>query len=112
MLKVDIIRLHHMLESTCEAISFINSKTRESLETDRQLVLALVKSIEIIGEAASKITNECRSKNPQIPWQNIINMRNRLIHAYFNINYDILWKTVTDDLPPLVKELEKILHDQ
>ena len=65
--------------------------------------------VEIIGETATKITKECQKDLSQIPWPNIIGMRNRLIHAYFDINLEILWKTVTEDLPGLIDELEKIL---
>lgn len=98
-----------MLDSAKEAEHFAKNKTRISLNADRKLVLALVKSIEIIGEAAANVTKECRKELPQIPWQNIVGMRNRLIHAYFNINLDVLWKTVTEDLPPLIAGLEKIV---
>lgn len=105
----DLVRLRHMLDAAREAESFAQGKTRSSLDTDRKLVLALVKSIEIVGEAAAKVTKKCRKDLPQIPWQNIIGMRNRLIHAYYDINLDILWKTVTEDLPPLIAELEKIV---
>ena len=109
MRKDDSIRLHHMLDAAKEAESFLQNKTRSSLDADRKLALALVKCIEIIGEAASKISNESRGALPQIPWPNIIGMRNRLIHAYFDINLDILWKTVLEDPPPLILELEKIV---
>lgn len=107
MQRDDAIRLRHMLDAAKEARSFIQNKTRSSLDTERQLELALVKCIEIIGEAANRITNECRKDLPQIPWANIVGMRNRLIHAYFDINRDILWTTVSEDLPPLIAELEK-----
>ena len=70
-------------------------------------MLSLVKSIEIIGEAAANVTIKCREDFPQIPWRDIISMRNRLTHVYFDINLDILWKTVVEDLPPLIAELEK-----
>jgi uncharacterized protein with HEPN domain len=109
MLKSDAIRLRHMLDAAKEARSFIQKEERRSLEVDRKLVLALMKSIEIIGEAAVKVTVECRENFPQIPWPNIIGMRNRLTHAYFDINLDILWKTVTEDIPDLIDELEKVL---
>lgn len=109
MQKDDAVRLRHMLDAAREAASFAKNKTRRSLDTDRKLVLALIKSIEIIGEAAAKVTQKCRKSLPQIPWPNIIGMRNRLIHAYFDINLDILWKTVTEDLPALIAELEKIV---
>ena len=108
MRKDDSIRLQHMLDAAREAESFSQNKTRNSLDTDRKLALALVKCIEIMGEAAAQISNQSREALPQIPWADIIGMRNRLIHAYFDINLDILWKTVVEDLPPLVAELEKI----
>ena len=109
MRKDDSIRLQHMLDTAREAASFSRNKSSRSLDTDRKLALALVKCIEIIGEAAAQISNESREALPQIPWSDIIAMRNRLIHAYFDINLDILWKTVIEDLPPLISELEKIL---
>jgi uncharacterized protein with HEPN domain len=109
MQKDDAVRLRHMLDAAKEAASFARNKTRKSLNTDRQLVLSLVKAIEIIGEAAANVTTKCREEFPHIPWRDIISMRNRLIHAYFDINLDILWKTVVEDLPPLIAELEKIV---
>jgi uncharacterized protein with HEPN domain len=99
-----------MLEAAEDAREFVAGLTRNSLDTDRKLQLALVKSIEIMGEAASKVTIETRESLSQIPWTSIVGMRNRLIHAYFDINLDILWKTVIEDLPPLVFELEKALQ--
>jgi uncharacterized protein with HEPN domain len=110
MRKDDWIRLRHMLDAAREAESFYQNKTRSFLDTDRKLVLALVKCIEIIGEAATKISKQSREELPQIPWSNIIGMRNRLIHAYFDINLDILWKTITEDIPPMIAELEKIIE--
>jgi uncharacterized protein with HEPN domain len=109
MRKDDVVRLRHMLDAATEAASFAKNKTRSSLDADRQLVLSLVKSIEIIGEAAANVTTECREAFPHIPWRDIVSMRNRLIHAYFDINLDILWKTVIEDLPPLLAELKKIV---
>ena len=100
-----------MLDAAREAESFSQNKTRNSLDTDRKLALALVKCIEIIGEAATQISNESREALPQIPWSDIIGMRNRLIHAYFDINLDILWKTIIEDLPPLISELEKTVEE-
>lgn len=109
MQKDDLVRLRHMLDAAREAEFFARNRTRSSLDIDRKLVLALVKSIEIVWEAAN-VTNKCREDLPQIPWPNIIGMRNRLIHAYFDINLDILWKTVIEDLPPLIADLEKIVE--
>jgi uncharacterized protein with HEPN domain len=74
--------------------------------------LAVVKDIEIIGEAAARISEEAQEAYPQIPWVDIVGMRNRLTHAYFDINLDIVWDTVTANLPPLITELEKILFPE
>lgn len=105
----DLIRVRHMLTAAKEAMEFAAGKTRKNLEKDRIRVLAIIKSIEIIGEAASKVTEEFKSDNKYIPWNDIISMRNRLIHAYFDVNLDIVWQTVKSDLPDLIKALEKIL---
>lgn len=111
MRKDDIIRLRHMLDAAREAMTFAHNQTRGSLDTNRMLTLAIVKSLEVLGEAASKISKETRDTLAQVPWPNIVNMRNRLIHAYFDINLDIVWKTVTRDLPHLISALEQVLQE-
>ena len=72
------------------------------------LVLALIKDVEIVGEAASRVSEESRTGLPGIPWSSVVAMRNRLIHAYFDIDLDILWQTVSEDLPELLVKLECI----
>jgi uncharacterized protein with HEPN domain len=109
MLKPDIVRLQHMVDAANEALCFIAERSKSELQTDRALVLALVKSIEIVGEAASKVSRELKSQSPEIPWADIVAMRNRLIHSYFDVNLDIVWQTVTVELPPLVTEIENLL---
>ena len=71
------------------------------------MLLALVKDVEIIGEAASRVSAETRMEWPDIPWLDIVAMRHRLTHGYFDIDPDIVWSTVTDDLPPLIAQLER-----
>lgn len=110
----DLIRLKHMLDAAREARTFVQNQTQDSLRDNRQLLLALVKDIEIVGEAAARVSRECQSGIPQLPWAAIIGMRNRLIHAYFDIDPDQVWNAVMQDLPPLIAELEKIIpsgHD-
>ena len=109
MRKDDFIRIRHMLDSARDAIEFVCKKTRKDLDKNRILALSLVKSIEIIGEAASKVTDETRKNCPEIPWSIIVAMRNRLIHVYYDIDLDRVWDTITDDLPPLIAALEKIV---
>ena len=108
MLKADNVRLLHMIDAANEALSFVRGKSRTELDADRRLTLALVKSIEIIGEAASRTSAEFRAQSPEVPWADLVAMRNRLIHAYFDVNLDIVWHTITRELPPLVKLLEQL----
>jgi len=107
MRRDDAIRLRHMLDAAQEAIEFAQGRTRVHLNSDRKLVLALVKEVEIIGEAAYQVSQTARNQLLDIPWDDIIGMRHRLVHAYFEINLDILWRTVKDDLPPMIAELER-----
>ena len=104
----DLIRIRHMLEAAQEAIGFAVGRSRADLDRDRQLTLALLKCLEIVGEAAARVHDETRSSYSIIPWDDLVGMRNRLVHTYFNINLDLVWDTVTRDLPPLVAELEKL----
>lgn len=109
MLKDDRIRLQHMLEAAREALAFAEGKIREDLEHNRMLTLSLIRCLEIIGEAATRVSTETRELSPHIPWAQIVGMRNRLIHAYFDINLNLVWDTLADDLPPLVQTLTQIL---
>ena len=111
MNESDIIRLRHMLDAAREALSFVAGRNSEDLGRDRMLVLALIKEIEIIGEAASRISDESRKALPRIPWPKIIAMRNRLIHAYADVDLSIVWDTLTGALPELLRELEIALAD-
>jgi len=88
---------------------FTEGHCREDLDADRKLSLSLVRLLEIIGEAAKGITAEFRQEHSELPWRSMVGMRDRLIHGYFDINLDIVWKTVINDLPPLINKLEKIV---
>ena len=105
----DRVRLQHMLDAAHEAVAFTQGRVREDLDADRMLTLSLVKEIEIIGEAANQVSETTREQLPGIPWADITGMRNRLVHVCFDINLDILWRTVQDDLPALLQVLEPLL---
>lgn len=98
-----------MLDAAKEILSFADGKTRRDLNKDRMLVLSIIKNVEIIGEAASKVTEETRGKCSDISWLDIIGMRNHLIHVYFDIDLDIVWDTVKDDIPNLIKQIEPLI---
>ena len=112
MREDDRIRFRHMLDAAREAVEFLQGRTRADLNNDRQLVLALVKAVEILGEAAYQVTSGTRDQVLDIPWDDMIGMRHRLVHAYFDIDLDILWKTAQEDLPPLIVELERITPEE
>lgn len=100
-----------MLDAAREAIAFTEGRTRPDLDGDRILALALVKAIEIVGEAAATVGPRARDRHSNIPWEDIVGMRHRLVHAYFAIDMDRVWDTVIDDLPPLIEALESILGE-
>lgn len=106
----DAVRLRHMLDATLEAMSFASGRTRADLDHDRMVTLALVKCIEIIGEAASHVTADTQRKHQDIPWRRITGMRNRLIHAYADVDLDVVWATIANDLPALRATLERIVR--
>ena len=109
MTSANRVRLTHMLEAAGEALSFAQNRSRADLDHNRMLLHSLVRSIEIIGEASVNVSREYRDTSPEIPWAKLAGMRNRLIHAYFDIDLDIVWDTTALDLPPLVAELTKLL---
>lgn len=109
MNSADAVRLRHMLDAAREAIAFAKNRTIEDLSTDRMFLLAVVKEIEIIGEAASRISAETRKDLPTVPWPKVVGIRNRLIHAYADIDLSIVWVTLTTALLELVAELEKAM---
>lgn len=108
----DLIRLQHMLDYAREALSTAAGKTRADLDTDRQLNLSLVRLLEVTGEAAAHVSAQTQADYTQIEWSDIVGLRNRLIHGYDTVDFDILWQIITADLPPLVAKLEKILSDK
>lgn len=107
--REDILSLRHMLEYAREANEMAQGKKRKDLDRDRKLNLALVRLLEVIGEAASRVSPGKRARHPGIPWPEIVSLRNRLIHGYDAVDFDILWEIITHDLPPLIAELEKIV---
>ena len=106
------VRLHHMLDHAREAVEMIRTRSRTDLDTDRMLNLALVRLMEIVGEAAAQTPEEFRSRHPQVPWRDVADLRHRLIHGYDTVNFDILWTIVQHDLPPLIAQLEAIIEQE
>lgn len=100
-----------MLDHAKEAVELLAGKEKADLYRSRVLELAVVKLVEIVGEAANRLSIEDQLRYPRIPWKEIVGMRNRLVHGYDAIDLDVLWDTVRVDLPPLIEELERTLGD-
>lgn len=108
----DRARLLHTLEAAQHAGEFSAGMTRSALEQDLLRQYALARAVEVVGEAATNVTDELQANHPQVAWAQIKGMRNRLAHAYFDINLDVLWYAVTVEMPALVLQLEDIMDDK
>lgn len=108
----DVVRIHHMIEAAEASERFIVGRRRGDLDADMMLRFALVRAVEIFGEAASKVSAETRAGAPSIPWRAIVAMRNRLIHAYFDIDHDLLWTAATQEILSLLSALRELAGDQ
>ena len=105
----EAVRLRHMLDHAREAVAMASGRTRADLAANRMLELALVRLVEIIGKAAARVSDETRSRYPEIEWRIIAGMRHRLVHGYDTVDHDVLWDTVQQDLPGLIVKLAAAL---
>ncbi len=105
----DLIRIRHMLDAAEQIASFTHSRSRNSLKEDEIATLGLVKAIEIIGEAASALDPSVRDAIDGVPWPQVIGMRHRLVHAYFDVDLAIVWATATKAVPDFVEHLQRFL---
>ncbi len=103
--------LADILRSVNEIESFIDGVDRKSFSADRKTVNAVVRSLEVIGEAAKKIPETVKEKHPEIPWKEMSGMRDKLIHEYFGVDEDIVWTVATQELLPLKPALELLLKE-
>jgi uncharacterized protein with HEPN domain len=106
----DEVRLRHMLDAARKAVESTKGVSRADFASDEIKVLAMTRLIEIIGEAAKNISDDTKQQIPAVPWKEVAGTRDRLIHGYFNVDLDILWHILIDDLPTLIRNLESILQ--
>ena len=105
----DIASLRDMLEAATKIRAFTSGLTREAFRSDEITHLAIIRLIEVIGEAARQVSAEFRASHPDIPWRAIIGMRNELIHAYHHVNLDNVWQVATESVPELIAQLEPLI---
>ncbi|MBS3734751.1 MAG: DUF86 domain-containing protein [Phycisphaerae bacterium] len=108
----DRIRVSHMLDHAREAAELVRGKTQRDLIEDRVLTLAVVRLLEVTGEAAARMREDTQQLHRDIPWPEIVGLRNRLIHGYDAVDMDILWQVLDRDLPRLIPQLEQMLDDE
>jgi uncharacterized protein with HEPN domain len=105
----DPVYVGHMLDMARKAVAKAAGLTHDSYERDENLRLALTHLVQVIGEAGRNVSREFCDEHPEIPWQEIVGMRHKVVHDYLGVDEDIVWQVVTEDLPPLIASLEKIL---
>ncbi len=107
--REDAVRLMHMREAAPRAIEAVRSRSREEVLGDDLLVLAVTRLVEILGEASKQISPELRRANPDVQWAEIAASRNRLVHAYFEVDPEVLWEILTASLPELLPKLDRMI---
>jgi uncharacterized protein with HEPN domain len=109
MPKDSSVYVQHMLDHAREAVSLLAGRDLAAFSTDRALRLALAHLVQVIGEAARLIPASVRELAPSLPWPQIVGMRHKIVHEYMNIDEDLVWSVVHNDLPVLIRELERVL---
>ncbi|MBU1182033.1 MAG: DUF86 domain-containing protein [Proteobacteria bacterium] len=109
-LYIDYLR--DILDNAKKASDFIKGMTENDFLRDEKTIFAVIRALEIVGEATKKIPDEVRGKYPGIPWREMTGMRNKLIHDYFGVNLAVIWKTVTEDMPKLIPLVKQVIEDQ
>lgn len=103
--------LKDMLDASTKAVEFVRNVDFEAFSKNEEKVFAVTRALEIIGEAAKSVPKSVRAQYLEIPWEDIVGMRNKVIHGYFGVDLKVIWKTVREDLPPLQAAVARILED-
>lgn len=107
----DTLYLRQMLESAQKAQTFLQGKTRSDFDDDEVLRLALAHLLQVIGEAARRVSPEKQALLASIPWKAVMGMRHRIVHNYADLDENVVWQTLIEDLPPLAEALNTALKD-
>lgn len=105
----DSVYLGHMLDTARKVFERVKGRTREQFDADEDARDAIAHRVQIIGEAASRLSQSFRDANPQVPWHRAIGMRHRIVHGYMDVDYDILWQVATKSLPELIAHLATLV---
>ncbi len=109
--RIYVDYLRDMVESAEKALDFVQGMTQDEFIDDEKTTYAVIRALEVLGEAAKKIPDEVRGEHPDIPWRTIAGMRDKLIHEYFGVDRVVIWRTVTEDIPGLLPKLHTMLDE-
>lgn len=98
-----------ILDASVQARNFISGMSYDEFAADAKTVFAVIRALEIVGEASKRIPPNMRDSYPDIPWRSMAGMRDKLIHDYFGVNLEVIWKTVTEELPLIEPKLRQIV---
>lgn len=107
----DTVRLRHLVDAAKKTQAFTRGRTREDLDSDEMLALAVVRLLEIMGEAAREVSDELKEEHPEIPWREMVGARNRMIHRYFDVDLDVVWEIAAKDLLDVIPKIEALLAE-
>jgi uncharacterized protein with HEPN domain len=105
----DLVYVGHMLDVARKAVAKVQGLPRATYDADENLRLALTHLVQVIGEAARQVSREFTAIHPEIPWEDIVGMRHKVVHDYLGVDDDIVWQVVTEDLPSLLEALEPLV---
>lgn len=105
----DMVYIGHMLDMACKANDKVRGLQKDAFDADENRKFALAHLIQTIGEAAARVSQKTREDKPDIPWREITGMRNKIVHDYMGLDFDVVWEVATNDLPPLIEQLKSII---
>ena len=109
-MRRDAVYLVDIIEAARLAISYVQSATEADFLRDTQLQDSVIRRIEIIGEAARRVSEDMKIANPDVPWREMTGMRNLMIHEYDDVDMRVLWRTVQNDLPRLIEQIGPLIN--